>query len=65
MRLTPEQVLDKLGSGNGDYDDGDIPGWLSIDTNGDAVWEDDPGEGEVKVMQRFRVTVVEIEGEGS
>lgn len=65
--LTPEQVLDKLASGTGDYDDGDIPGWLSLDTDGVAVWESDDG-GEAagaKFKQRFRVVVIEIVGDAS
>jgi hypothetical protein len=61
VKLTPQQVLDKLADGTGDYDDGDIPGWLSLDADGTAAWQPDD---EPTATQRFMVTVTELEPAG-
>lgn len=64
MRITPAQVLDKLAAGTGDYDDGDVPGWLSLDPDdgtAEVVWLPDTDDGpDASQQQRFLVTVVEV-----
>ncbi len=63
MRLTPEQVAEKLAQHTGTYDDGDIPGMLSMDPHGGLLdltatvyWEPDGGE-----IQLFQVKITEVQ----